>query len=128
MRPLNPARLPPPLARYSHGIEVPAGARLVATAGQLGITREGSVADGVEAQAEICFDAIRAILNQAGMDVADIVKLTAYVSGQEHVAGYMKVRNARVGEPPPASTLIVVSGFARAGCVVEVEALAARVE
>jgi enamine deaminase RidA (YjgF/YER057c/UK114 family) len=39
--------------------------------------------------------------------------------------GYMKVRDAHVGAPPPASTLMIVSGFTRAEFVVEVEAIAA---
>ena len=36
-RPLNPPAIRPPFARYSHGIEIPPGARLVYCSGQLGV-------------------------------------------------------------------------------------------
>ena len=36
LQPLLPAAIAPPFARYSHGIAVPAGHRLVACSGQLG--------------------------------------------------------------------------------------------
>jgi enamine deaminase RidA (YjgF/YER057c/UK114 family) len=37
----------------------------------------------------------------------------------------MAVRDRHVGDPPPASTLLIVSGFTRPEFVVEVEAIAA---
>jgi len=44
------------------------------------------------------------------------------------MAGYMRVRDRFVGDPPPASTLMIVSGFSRPEFVVEVETIAARAE
>jgi enamine deaminase RidA (YjgF/YER057c/UK114 family) len=41
------------------------------------------------------------------------------------MAGYMKVRDRHVGNPPPASTLMIVAGFTRPEFLVEVEAIAA---
>ena len=52
LRPLNPARIRPPFARYSHGVELPAGARLVVCSGQLGIAPDESVPSTIEGQAE----------------------------------------------------------------------------
>jgi enamine deaminase RidA (YjgF/YER057c/UK114 family) len=126
MRRLTPDSIHPPFARYAHGVEVPAGARMVFCAGQLGIDGHGHVPDGVEAQARLCFEAIAAILGEAGMTLGDIVRINAYVVGAEFLAGYMKVRDEFVGNPPPASTLMVVQGFARPEFKVEVEAVAAR--
>jgi 2-iminobutanoate/2-iminopropanoate deaminase len=126
MRRLTPDSIHPPFARYAHGVEVPAGARFVFCAGQLGIDKDGAVPEGVEAQARLCFQAIGAILAEAGMTLGDIVRINAYVVGAEYLAGYMKVRDEFIGNPPPASTLMVVSGFARREFKVEVEAVAAR--
>jgi 2-iminobutanoate/2-iminopropanoate deaminase len=126
MRRLTPDSIHPPFARYAHGVEVPAGARIVFCAGQLGIDKDGAVPEGVEAQARLCFQAIGAILAEAGMTLGDIVRINAYVVGAEYLAGYMKVRDEFIGNPPPASTLMVVSGFARREFKVEVEAVAAR--
>jgi enamine deaminase RidA (YjgF/YER057c/UK114 family) len=40
----------------------------------------------------------------------------------------MQVRDRMIAEPPPASTLLIVSGFARPEFKVEIEAVAARVD
>jgi 2-iminobutanoate/2-iminopropanoate deaminase len=54
------------------------------------------------------------------------VRLNAYVSSAEYLGGYMKVRDQFVGKPPPASTLMIVQGFARPEFKVEIEAVAAQ--
>jgi 2-iminobutanoate/2-iminopropanoate deaminase len=81
---------------------------------------------GADAQARLCFRAIIAILGEAGMTMADVVRLNAYVSAAEYLSGYMKVRDEFVSNPPPASTLLVVSGFSRPEFKVEIEAVAAK--
>lgn len=123
--PLNPTQIHPPFAPYSHGMVVPAGQRLVFCSGQLGIAADKTLPADCEGQARICFDNIAAILAEAGMELANIVRINAYVTGREHLAPYMAVRNALFAEPYPASTLMLVAGFARPEFVVEIEAVAA---
>ena len=122
---LNPSSIHPPFARYAHGVVVEAGARMVFCSGQLGIGPDATIPADVEAQAALCFDAIAAILGEAGMGLSDLVRINAYVTGREHLAGYMAVRDRIVTTPPPASTLMIVSGFARPEFLVEIEAIAA---
>jgi len=126
MRSLTPPDIPAPLARYSHGVEVPAGARMVFCSGQLGIAADGAVPEDIAEQARLCFRAIAAILAEAGMGLRDLVRLNAYVTSPDHFQGYMQVRDEFVGSPPPASTLMIVSGFARPEFKIEIEAIAAR--
>jgi len=126
MRSLIPPDIAPPLARYSHGVEVPAGARLVFCSGQLGIGPEGEPPEDVGEQARLCFRAIARILAEAGMGMADLVRLNAYVTSPDHLQAYMRVRDEFVSSPPPASTLMIVSGFARPQFRIEIEAIAAR--
>jgi enamine deaminase RidA (YjgF/YER057c/UK114 family) len=126
MRRLNPSSIHPPFANYAHGVEIPPGARLVLCSGQLGVGRDGAIPEGVEAQAHLCFRAIAAILGEAGMTLAHVVRLNAYVTAAEHLSAYMKVRDAFVSQPPPASTVIVVQGLARPEFKIEIEAIAAR--
>jgi len=126
LRPITPPALPAPLARYSHAVEVPAGARMVFCSGQLAVAPDGSVPEGAEAQAGLIFAQIAALLAEAGMGLGDLVRVGAFVTGREHMAGYMRARDRAVGTPPPASTLVIVSGFTREEFVVEVEAVAAR--
>lgn len=124
--PLKPSRIHPPFAPYNHGILVPEGQRLVFCSGQLGIDAQKLVPPDCAGQARICFDNIAAILAEAGMELGDIVRINAFVTGREHLADYMAVRNGLFAEPYPASTLMIVSGFARPEFVVEIEAIAAK--
>ena len=123
--PLSPHQIHPPFAPYSHGIVVPAGQRLVFCSGQLGIGADKIVPPDCAGQTRICFDNIAAILGETGMTLANIIRINAYVTGREHLPDYMGVRNVLFTEPYPASTLMIVSGFARPEFVVEIEAIAA---
>jgi enamine deaminase RidA (YjgF/YER057c/UK114 family) len=125
-RALSPETIRNPFGRYSHGIEVPPGARLVVCSGQLGVDPDDGVADTVVGQTERCFENIKAILGEAGMTLADIVRISAFVTKRNHMRDYMAVRDRYIGDPPPASTLVIVSGFTRPEFLVEVEAIAAR--
>ena len=122
---LSPASIHPPFAPYSPGAEVNSRSRFVFVSGQLGIDRDGAVPPDAAGQSRLAFQNIAAILAEAGMELKDVVKLTAYVSGREHMRGYMDVRNALFEEPYPASTLLIVGGFSREEFVVEIEAIAA---
>mgnify|MGYP001417242579 CR=1 FL=1 len=121
----TPSTIRAPFAHYSHGIEVPAGYRLLVCSGQLGATPDDTVPEEVEDQANLCFSNIAEILRSAGMSIDDIVRLNAFVTGREHLAGYMRARDRFIGARKPASTLMIVSGFARPEFKVEIEALAA---
>lgn len=124
--PLQPAAIRPPFARYSHGIAVAPGCRTVHVSGQLGVRADDTVPESVTEQAEICFANVAAILAEAGMSLADVVHVRAYVTDRAHMRDYMAVRDRLVGDPAPASTLMIVSGFTRAEMKVEVEVIAAR--
>ncbi|MCF3934178.1 RidA family protein [Acuticoccus sp. M5D2P5] len=121
----TPETIRRPFAKYSHAVEIPAGRRLLVLSGQLGIGPDDAIPDGAEAQAALCFRNIDAILAEAGGDARSIVRINAFVSGREHLAGYMAARDRYVADPPPASTLMIVGGFTREAFVVEVEVLAA---
>jgi enamine deaminase RidA (YjgF/YER057c/UK114 family) len=122
---LAPKSIKPPFARYSHGVEVPPGKRLVLCSGQLGIGPDDAVPEDAGAQAELCFANIAAILAEAGLRLGDIVRINAYVTDRAHLRPYMAVRDRLFADPAPASTLMIVSGFARPEFKVEVEVLAA---
>lgn len=122
---LTPKSIRPPFARYSHGVEVPAGNRLVFCSGQLGIGPEEAIPDDAGAQAELCFANIAAILGEAGLGLPDIVRINAFVTDRAHMRPYMTVRDRLFADPVPASTLMIVSGFTRPEFKVEIEVIAA---
>jgi enamine deaminase RidA (YjgF/YER057c/UK114 family) len=122
---LTPKTIKPPFARYSHGVEVPAGKRLVLCSGQLGIRPDDLVPDDAGEQAQLCFANIAAILGEAGLALSDVVRINAYVTDRAYLRAYMDVRDKLFADPAPASTLMIVSGFARPEFKVEIEVIAA---
>jgi enamine deaminase RidA (YjgF/YER057c/UK114 family) len=124
----TPAALRAPFARYSHAMEVQANSRMIFASGQLGVAPDDSVPESAEAQADLCFANIRVILDDAGMAMSDLVRINAFVTDRAHMTGYMASRDRHVATPPPASTLVIVSGFTRPEFKVEIEIVAARKE
>jgi enamine deaminase RidA (YjgF/YER057c/UK114 family) len=123
-RPLNPASIRAPFAQYSHAVEVAAPARMVFASGQLGVSPDDKVPDDAEAQAVLCFENIKAILAEAGMTMADVVRFTAYVTDRAWFPVYGAVRSRYVSGNAFASTLVIVSGFTRPEFKIEVEVTA----
>ena len=125
MRHITPKTIRPPFARYSYGVEVPPGYRILICSGQLGITPDDKIPATVEEQTHLCFKNIGEVLKEAGASFKDIVRINAYVTGREHLKGYMAARDQYISDPPPASTLMIVGGFSRPEFVVEIEIIAA---
>ncbi|MER8911652.1 RidA family protein [Mesorhizobium sp. M0854] len=122
---LTPKSIKPPFARYSHGVELPPGKRLVLCSGQVAITPDDQIPEEAGAQAELCFRNIAAILGEAGLGLSDIVRINTYVTDRAFLRPYMEVRDRLFASPAPASTLMIVSGFARPEFKVEIEVIAA---
>ena len=125
MRHITPPAIRAPFARYSYGVEIPPGSRILYCSGQLGIAPDDRVPAAVEEQSHLCFRNIGEVLKEARMTFADVVRINAFVVAREHLKGYMSVRDQYVSDPPPASTLMIVSGFSRPEFLVEVEVIAA---
>ncbi len=89
----NPSTVAPPAGMYSHSVEVPANARWLVTAGQVGTAPDGTVPEGFEAQHDQIWQNTIAILNDAGFGVEDIVRINVYStdpSGLPHVMAHRK--------------------------------------
>lgn len=111
---------------YSQALEVPAGARLMFTAGQVGVRPDGTTAEGFAAQAEQTWANVMALLAEGGMGVADIVKITGYIVGEANFPAYAAARKKALGGTRPASTAIIVPALAVPEWLVEIEAVAAK--
>jgi enamine deaminase RidA (YjgF/YER057c/UK114 family) len=125
-KPINPQGVRKPFGHYNHGLLVPAGSALLVTSGQLGIGPDESIPESVEEQAVICFEAVAAILKDAGMSFADVVRISGFVTRREDFAPYMAVRDRYTRDPKPVSTLLIVGGFTRPEFKVEVEVTAVK--
>jgi 2-iminobutanoate/2-iminopropanoate deaminase len=125
MRYITPPAIRPPFARYSYGVEIPAGHRILVCSGQLGVAPDDHVPAGIEEQTHLCFRNIAEVLKEAGMTFSHVVRVNSFVVSREHLKGYMSVRDLYISDPAPASTLMIVSGFSRPEFLVEVEVIAA---
>lgn len=122
----NPATACAPLGAYSNGISAPASARWLHIAGQVGVRPDGALAGDFEAQADAAWANLRAVLADAGMSPADLVKVTHYLLSREDLPAYNAVRARHLEGARPASTLVVVASLARPEWRVEVEAIACK--
>jgi enamine deaminase RidA (YjgF/YER057c/UK114 family) len=119
---------PPALSKppgYTHVVEVTAPARLVYIAGQLGIDREGKFSSDFRLQAVQTFENLKTALAAVGGQFQHVVKLNNYLVDVKHLPIFRQVRDSYLADANrPASTTIAISGLARAGALLEIEAVA----
>ncbi|MGA9865972.1 MAG: RidA family protein [Acetobacteraceae bacterium] len=121
----NPPAVRAPASRYSHAVLVEGAGRRLVVSGQVGVAPDGSVSGTAEGQIAQAFANLRAVLRAHGMDYADVVKSTAFLTDRAHISAYRAARDAIFAEHAPAATLLVVAGLADPRWVVEIEAEAA---
>ena len=115
-------------SNVAHGVEVPAGARLLFTNGQVGTKPDGSTPEATAEQVEVIFDRLKAVLKAADMTSYDIVCFDVYVTDRADIDPFAKVRDRIMGDHKPGATLLVVNGLARPELKIEIEAVAAKVD
>jgi 2-iminobutanoate/2-iminopropanoate deaminase len=121
-RAITPRTIAPPASRYAHGVVHSARARRLVTAGQVGMTIDGSLPEGFSAQFEQAWDNIEAILSEAGMTTTDLIRITVYSAVRGAVTTYRTVRDRRLGGHLVAATYLEVAGLASPDYLVEIEA------
>ena len=121
-------KAPAAVGPYSQAIQVSEVSDIIFTSGQLGLVPEtGDFPEGgVEAQARQSLENIKAILSQAGMTMANVVKTTVLLAD---IADFAKV-NAIYAEffadgALPARSAFQVAALPKGG-LVEIEAIGAR--
>ncbi|HET6562224.1 MAG TPA: RidA family protein [Marmoricola sp.] len=111
---------PAPVAAYAQGSRI---GSVLAVAGQVGMDpATGAVADGVAAQTEQALRNVRSVLQAAGCDLEDVVRMDCYLTSQEHFAPFNEVYARWFPGDAPARATVVV-GLAD-GLDVEIVALA----
>ncbi|GII82004.1 enamine deaminase RidA [Sphaerisporangium rufum] len=115
----------PPVNGYSHAVAFSGTA--VAVSGQVPLDAAGTVVGegDAEAQTRQVFLNLRAALAAAGAELADVVKLTVYLTDLTDLAAFRRVRDEFISlERPPASSLVQVAGLVHPAFRVEIDALA----
>lgn len=90
-----------------------------------GRDREGRFAIGdVRAQTQQTLDNIRALIEEAGGTMKDVVKCTVYVTDRANWQPMNEVYFANFAEDPPHRVSCIVSGLGSPDCLVEIDATA----
>ena len=124
-----PPHHPPSRGAYSPAVRVDVGgASWLFVTGQLAIDGAGNVVAPLDAtrQTEFIFELIGAILAEAGMDFAHVVRAQTYLTNMADFEKFSAVRNRHFADSRPASTLLEVKGLAKPGCCVEIEVTAVK--
>lgn len=108
---------------FADAVAVSGAGRWIHVAGQVGMDAEGKVEGDLAAQSHATFDHIERILGAAGATLADVVKITVYLTSLDDYAAFSAVRAERFGAVLPASAAVRVAELLL-GAEVEIEALA----
>jgi len=114
------------IGAYSDAIEVGPNLRWLLTSGTPGLATDGDLPKDISGQTELAWKHVISMLERAGMTVADIVKVTQYLTRAEDIAAYGKVRPRFLGDVRPAAMLLVIPQLVRPDFLVEVEIVAAK--
>ena len=114
------------IGSYSDAMLTQPNLRWLMTAGTPGMAPDGTTPEGITAQAEQAWKNIVAMLEQAGMTVHDLVKVTHYLLRAEDIPAYVEVRSRFLGDVRPASMLLVIPQLVKPEYLIEVEACAAK--
>ena len=87
---------------------------------------DGVVPEGIAAQAEVVWSNLAAILDEAGLGMADVVSVTTYVVPGQDLAPVMAARDQALSGHLAASTLVVVAELAQLSWKIEVAVVAVR--
>ncbi|MEQ8439874.1 MAG: RidA family protein [Ilumatobacter fluminis] len=124
-RAVNPSSIAPPAANYAHAVVTEGASKWLHTSGVVPVQPDGTVPDDIAEQAEVVWQNIGAMLDQAGMRPADIVSVTTYAVVGEPLADVMAARDRFLGGHRAASTLVTVPALAQPAWRMEIAVVAA---
>ncbi|HSS62116.1 MAG TPA: RidA family protein [Candidatus Limnocylindrales bacterium] len=122
----NPPSIHAPVGPYSHQSEVPANARWLVMAGQVGRAPDGRVPDDPIDQLELALNNVQRNLEAGGMGIRDLVKVTWYLVGEIDNQRRREVTTAWLAGHEPCSTLVYVARLVALEYRVEIDAWACK--
>jgi len=120
---IQPVDMADPRPRYTHGWRV---GNTVYVAGQLALDKAGGLVglNDIRAQTRRVLENMRRVVETGGATLADVVKVTVFVTDIRYREGYGEVRLEFFPSNPPASTFVQVACLAIPGALIEIEGVA----
>ena len=124
MKTIQTTKAPAATGPYSQAVEANA---FVFASGQLGINpATGEFVEGdVQAQTRQALTNARAIMNEAGLDLNNVIKTTVFLSDMANFAAMNEIYAEFFSEPYPARSAVAVKTLPK-NALVEVECIAVR--
>lgn len=123
MKSIVTSKAPAAIGPYSQGKDI---GNLVFTSGQLPINMEtGNMETEIKAATNASLENVKAILEEAGLTMSDIVKTTVFISDMENFGQMNEVYATFFGESAPARSCVQVARLPK-DALVEIEAVAVR--
>ena len=115
-----------PSGHFSHAIAAEAKGRLVFISGMTARRADGTIAGigDIEAQTRQVCENLKNAVEAAGGTLDDVCRVDVYVRNLEHFETIHNVRREYFKAPPPASTMVAVSGFTSPDYLIEINAIA----
>jgi enamine deaminase RidA (YjgF/YER057c/UK114 family) len=112
-------------AGYAQALLVEAPSRWLFVSGQVPLAADGSTPEGFEAQCRQAWANVTAQLRAGGMDLGDVVKISAFIADAAHGAMFRAVRAEVLGGRRVAATTVIATLF-DPRWLVEIDVTAAR--
>lgn len=124
MKTIQTTKAPAAIGPYSQAVEANG---FVFASGQLGINpATGEFVEGdVQAQTRQALTNARAIMNEAGLDLNNVIKTTVFLSDMANFAAMNEIYAEFFSEPYPARSAVAVKTLPK-NALVEVECIAIR--
>jgi 2-iminobutanoate/2-iminopropanoate deaminase len=119
-------RIGKPSGHFSQANVVEARGRMVFISGMTSKRADGTIAGvgDIEAQTRQMCENVKAAVEAAGGTMADICRVDVYVKDMSGFDLIHKVRREYFPSPPPASTMVAISGFTHPDYLIEMAAIA----
>jgi 2-iminobutanoate/2-iminopropanoate deaminase len=111
---------------YTQGIKVTQAQTILFLSGQVAYTHDGGVAcpGDFKGQARGAYQAIKALVESQGGTMANVIKITTYVTNMHYRVDLAPIREEFFGKKGPASTLVEIPSLAHPDWMIEIEAIA----
>lgn len=113
-------KAPKAIGPYSHANKV---GNMVFVSGQVPLKTDGTVVEGIEGQTKQCLENIKAIVEESGGTLENIVKTTIFVTDLDNFSKVNAVYGTYFTQNEPARSTIEISKLPL-GVGIEIEAIA----
>lgn len=121
----NAPSAPKPAGGYCQALEISGEQRILFISGQIPETAQGEIPSDFRAQARLAWGNVFAQLEAAGMTVANLVKVTTFLSSRDYALPNREIRKEVLGGHAPALT-VIITGIFDERWLLEIEAIAAQ--